>query len=342
MDKINVLVTGIGGGGHGEQILKALRMSKKLNLNIIGTDITEYTSGKRFVDIFYRAPLAGEPLYKDFIFNLLEKHNIRFVFHGSEPELKFLSENREELAKRGIMHPLNSKELISLCMNKFSTYEKLNNLGIDIPEYLKINKIGDFYKIDFYPVILKPNTSSGGSAHVYIAIDKEETLLLGKYMLKKGFDIIAQAYIGSHDEEYTIGVSSDSKGNILGSIAIRRYICNALSEKMKIRNNDTTYVVSSGISQGKVCHVPKLQKQAEDITKLLDSRGPLNIQCRFINGKPMIMEINPRLSGTTSIRAMAGYNEPEMLIRYYLYGERWVCNYKEMVIMRSLAEVEIS
>jgi hypothetical protein len=34
MDRIKVLVTGIGGGGNGEQVLKALRLAKDLPLTI--------------------------------------------------------------------------------------------------------------------------------------------------------------------------------------------------------------------------------------------------------------------------------------------------------------------
>ena len=34
-----------------------------------------------------------------------------------------------------------------------------------------------------------------------------------------------------------------------------------------------------------------------------------------------MFEINPRFSGTTSLRAMVGYNEPDVLIRHHVLGE---------------------
>ena len=40
MNSINVFVTGVGGGGHGEQILKALKIAKT-NYTIIGGEKTE-------------------------------------------------------------------------------------------------------------------------------------------------------------------------------------------------------------------------------------------------------------------------------------------------------------
>jgi carbamoyl-phosphate synthase large subunit len=64
---------------------------------------------------------------------------------------------------------------------------------------------------------------------------------------------------------------------------------------------------------------------------------------RFVNGKVVVFEINPRYSGTSSFRAMVGYNEPDILIRKYLLNEPIEphFDYKEGVILRGLDEVFI-
>jgi carbamoyl-phosphate synthase large subunit len=338
MDKINVLVTGIGGGGNGEQVLKALKFSNDLDLNIIGTDITEYTAGRRFVDVFCKVPPVIDPVYEKVIFDIIDKYDVRFIFHGSEPELAYLSENREKFLNKGVRCYLNSKELISLCMNKVNTYKKLESLGYEMPKYSVIGTIEDINKIDFYPVVLKPYIGSGGSSHVYIAVDSDEAFLLGSYMLKRSIKVVAQEYLGSHEDEYTIGTSSNENGDILGSIVVKKIIGNVMSTRLKVKHENNMYVISSGFSQGEVCHMPELQRQAEDMAVALNSKGPLNIQCRLVNAKLMLMEINPRTSGTTSLRAIAGYNEPEMIIKYYANNEKWKSSYKNIVIMRGLEE----
>ena len=55
------------------------------------------------------------------------------------------------------------------------------------------------------------------------------------------------------------------------------------------------------------------------------------------------MEINPRFSGTTSLRAMVGFNEPDVLIRKHVLGETIEpsFDYREGVIMRGLEETFI-
>jgi len=341
MNKISVLVTGIGGGSHGEQIIKALRLSKKLDLNIIGTDVTDLTTGKRLVDIFYKVPYTNSEEYKHVFIEIIKKHNVKFVFHGSEVDLKFLSENRDILESLNVAHPLNSKEIIDLCTNKFNTFKTLENLGFKVPKYKKINSIEDIKNIDFFPVVLKPNTSSGGSAHVTICFDNEDLEIASKYLLKYGIDIIAQEYIDD-SEEYTIGVTSNDNGQILGSICIRRIINNALTRKLKIQKDGKLYLISTGISQGEIIKDRNILNQAETIAKKIGSVGPLNIQCRVINGEIYPFEINPRLSGTTSLRAIAGYNEPEAMILYKVFKQEInLYDYKEMVILRTIQEVVI-
>jgi carbamoyl-phosphate synthase large subunit len=342
MNKISVLVTGIGGGSHGEQVLKSLRLVTDFDLEIVGTDLTDFSAGRLLVDHFYIVPNANDPEFKNILFDIVEKHNIKFIYHGSEPELKFLSLHRDEIEAKGIGLPLNSDEIIKLCMNKHKTYLKMSELGIPIPRFLKIDSIDDFKKVDFFPLILKPSTGSGGSAGVYLILDFEELNLIGKYLLKQNMDIIAQEYIGDKDCEYTIGVSSDKDGQVLGSIIVKRMINNALTTHRKISANGKEYIISSGISQGVILHDHSISDQAENIARCLGSVGPLNIQARVVNGLLMLFEINPRLSGTTSLRAIAGYNEPEFLLKKHLgISVSFKTKYNHSVILRTIQEVLI-
>lgn len=341
MSKINVMVTGIGGGGHGEQVLKALRLSS-LELNIVGTDITDFTSGKRYVDTFVKVPRVNAPEYESVITSLLREHKVAFMFHGSEPELRFMSERRELLASMNVAHPLNSEAVIAMCMNKHKTYQRLEELGFSLPAFANIKSLEDISHVNFFPVVLKPSTSSGGSSNVFIATDRNELELITKLLLKRNVDIVCQQYVMSPDDEYTIGVSSDDEGNVLGSVAVKRYITNALSTMLTVKDPACgNCVISSGVSQGLVYRDEDLLNEAERIAVALDSRGPLNIQCRYKDGKLLLFEINPRLSGTTSLRAMAGYNEPEQMIRTKVLNAKWETSVKPTLIMRSLEEVII-
>lgn len=332
---INVLITGIGSAGVGEQILKALKVSN-LDLFIVGTDISNICFNKNKVDKFLIVPPVSDDNYGKSIRDLIDNNNIKAIFPGSEPELKYFSNNISEF--QDVYISINNKDLIDLCLNKFNTYEKFLKLGIFVAKYNKIDTVYDCDKVDYFPVVLKPNTNSGGSSHIYVAVDREELVMFAKYMLKHEIDVIAQEYIEYDNNEYTIGVSSDRDGNVLGSIILKRLINNALSTNKKFKFNNKNVIISSGISQGEFIDDENIKRQAEDIAKKIGSKGPMNIQGRVCNDKLLLLEINPRLSGTTHLRAMVGYNEPANMIKQNILYQDFSYNYSTKTVLRSIVE----
>ena len=322
-NRVRVLITGVGGGSHGLEIMKALRLSE-LSYYICGTDMSKQSMGLFKSDKSYVVPPASHNRYIDMILDICKKESIQVIFHGSEPELKVLSDNREMFEERGIFLPLNSREVIDMCLNKKQTFIFLQKQGIPIPKTVAIDSEKDVDAIDFFPVVIKPYIGGGGSANTFIAQDKEELVFFCKYILKYERKPLVQQYIGSYDNEYTVGVLSDRDGNVISNIAIRRFILSGLSNRLKIssiNNRNKILAISSGISQGEVVDETRLLEQCRQISLAIGSKGPLNIQCRFVDNKVYPFEINPRFSGTTYIRALAGINEPDLLIRKYVLKE---------------------
>ncbi|RLC14554.1 MAG: carbamoyl phosphate synthase, partial [Deltaproteobacteria bacterium] len=104
--KIAVMVTGIGGGGHGEQIIKALRLADT-KYEIVGCDMSPVSKGLAEVEHPYLVPPASDPDYITCILALCNKHKVKALFHGSEPELKVMSRDREAIEGNGIFLPIN-------------------------------------------------------------------------------------------------------------------------------------------------------------------------------------------------------------------------------------------
>ena len=90
-----VLVTGIGGGGHGEQILKALKLAGRYTL--VGADANDECANRDEVDRFAVLPRATDPGYLDAVVQLARDHGCQAIFHGSEPEMMVFSAHRERL-----------------------------------------------------------------------------------------------------------------------------------------------------------------------------------------------------------------------------------------------------
>ncbi|MGA8857384.1 MAG: ATP-grasp domain-containing protein [Candidatus Bathyarchaeia archaeon] len=346
-NKIPVMVTGVGGGGHGEQILKALRMAET-SYEIVGCDMSPYSKGLKEVDYPYVVPSARDPRYIDTIIDLCRKHNVKALFHGSEPELLTMSRNRRKFLDEGIFLPINPEHVIETCMSKSKTFQFLAEHGFPYLKTSVVKAPEDLDDWSWVPAILKPSIGSGGSAHTFIAQTKEELKVFAKYMLTSKLcpEIIVQEYKGTPETEFTVGVLFDMNGVFLNSIAVRRDLRSSLSCRTRVVNRTGLpefgrYLsISTGVSQGEVGPFPEVAVPCEKIARALGPCGTINIQCRVHQGELYVFEINPRFSGTTSLRAIVGYNEPDILIRKHVLGENILPRfpYKTGVVLRGLAE----
>tara|TARA_B110000046_G_scaffold177262_1_gene203825 strand:- start:6128 stop:7186 length:1059 start_codon:yes stop_codon:yes gene_type:complete len=344
--KLNVLVTGIGGGGHGEQIMKALKMSEKVQYNIIGADMSPFSMGLAKVSKKEILPAATHPDYLQRLIEVCRKYDIKALFHGSEPELKVMSNHRQQILDEDIFLPINPKSVIDLCMDKNKTAELLNHQGFQTLRYKNVQSINDIETIDYFPVVLKPSIGGGGSASVMIAQSKNELEMFTTYLLNEYEEFIVQEYVGKPQDEFTVGVLMDMDGQYINSIAMNRYILSSLSNRVKVKNRTANkqlgdlLAISSGISQGKIGKFEKITKPCASLAKSIGAKGSINLQCRIWQEQVYVFEINPRFSGTTSSRAMVGYNEPDILIRKHIFGENIITNfeYQEGTVLRGLEE----
>ena len=338
MKKITVLITGAGGGGVGEQVMKSLRLCGN-RYRIIGTDMTRFSIGMYRADNEHLLPPAKDANYIDELLWVCGEEKVQVVAPGSEPELRAISKNRQKFTERGILLLANSQKVIDRCMNKWETHVWLKEHGFKTPDsYLPEDSIPNVK----LPMIVKPAIGGGGSFNCYMAQGWEELSFFINYIRKQGLQPIVQRYTGDANSEYTVGVLTDMvNGELLGSIALRREITSGLSNRMRIpaRGGGRTLVVSSGISQGEFRDYPQVRQECEQIALALGSRGPLNIQCRVHSGEVYVFEINPRLSGTTYLRALAGRNDPDILIRRHLLGDNTpLTKYAEGLALRGLTE----
>ena len=345
---INVLITGIGGGGIGEQIIKALKLSS-LELRLFGTDTTSLCKNRYEVDGFFIIKPASASKYCEDLLTICLENKIEVIFPGSEPELKMISQNRKLFEKSNIFLPINPDDVIETCLDKGKTVEFLKDNGFDFPRSITVLTDNDLSKVDFFPAVLKPSTGGSGSANVMIAQTKEEVIVFSKYLLTIYKEIIVQEYIGVPQHEYTVGVLISMDGEYINSIGLKRIITQGLGCKYKVKNRTEReelgemLIISSGLSQGEIGKFPEITRTCTDIALKIGARSSINIQCRYFQNKVYVFEINPRYSGTTSLRAMAGYNEQEILLKKQFLGIDYIVDepFNNCTIVRGINETKI-
>ncbi len=95
MDKLNILVLGVG-GNVSQGILKALSLSK-LPHRVVGACISPLALGLYTVDRAYISPPVYDPNFMDWILNICQKEYIQAILSGVEPVLTILSRNAEKI-----------------------------------------------------------------------------------------------------------------------------------------------------------------------------------------------------------------------------------------------------
>ncbi len=347
---MNVLVTGVSGANTGTQILSALQMCPN-DYSILATDVDEVSLGHLVAQKFRTVPPASDPDYVHTLIDLANEWGAKVVAPGSEPELFACAAARMLFAEAGIHLLINNTSVIELCADKAATMRRLQSEGFLVPAWEIVDLYSDVQKeaerllnILNLPLVLKPYVGSGGSKMVNLVQSSRELELRLELLQLNGVEnIMAQEYEGSADKEYTIGVLSDLNGDAFSSFALRRLINSSLTRKELVPNRDRNrikaphLVLSTGVSQGWVDDFPEAREFAESVANALGSQGPLNIQCRQTDKGFMTFEINPRFSGTSSIRAMCGHNDLDMIIRQHVLKQNvGQAKYKCGLIIRSL------
>ena len=350
MNNTRCLVTAIGGSGYGEQILKALKLTESIKPWILGADRNPYVHQMEWADEAIKLPSANEDHYISELLTICLNRGIQFLFHGSEAEMRVISRNRKIFEDKGINLIINSEHVIETCSDKIKTSEFLKLNGFRTPNFVLVDHLNDSvgHFIDFFPVIIKPYRDSGGSTNVFICQSRNELDSIFRYLVSSGSkNLMIQEYIGHPESEYTVGVLSDFEGNLIDSIGVQRKLRGGLNVRSRVANRiaidkfGDELVISSGISEGLVGRFEEITKQCEEMAIALKSVTAVNFQCRVVDGVPWVFEINPRLSGTSSLRAIMGFNEPEILINSFLFPKSQKrVQYREGMIERGLVEYE--
>jgi len=318
--KKNVLVTAVGGRSVGSGILHALIRANNAEArprwNVIATDADPFSWGLYIADCAHLLPLASSPDYLSSLLKLIEAENIDAIIPGSEAEVMRLS-----AASIDFPIPIicNRSELMPLMNDKFKMTRKIQELNLPYIETFPINEWETALQLYDFPFIIKPTTGTGGSKDVHIVFSRTEIKGLVSSLPPSGKFCI-QHYIGSDEDEYTVGVLSDHNGQIIDSIVMHRKL-HGLSLLTSRQYQGRNYSVSTGYSQGFFRRMPEIQKFCEELAVSIGSVGPLNIQLRTEGSKIYVFEIHPRFSGTSPIRAELGFNEADILLRNRLFGE---------------------
>ena len=294
--KKTILVSGASGiVGYG--ILRSLRKSQE-DYTLIGTTIYDYSVASAFCDVFEKALPTNHPDYIEWLIGVIKKHGVAMIVPGIESDLFKWNEERERLLAAGTFPLLNNNDLIKLCYDKWLFYQQLilANKTVAIPTVIN----GDCSTFPT-PFLLKPRRGYGSKGILRINNEKEFEAYKDKLV---GDEYIMQPVIGTQDEEYTVSAFFDKASQLVDYFPLKR----------KLSGDGFTL-------EAQVVDF-NFEKILLSLAEIFKPVGPTNFQFRMDGETPKLLEINPRISSATSIRAAFGYNESVMSANYFLNNVR--------------------
>lgn len=297
MSKINVLVTGVGAIiGYG--IIRSLRNSK-YDVNIVGIDIYHDAVGGNWCDVFEQGILANDEKFISFILDLIKKHSIDLVIPGIEQDLSSFVDNLEVLEKSGANFVINNLEMYPLLTDKLKTNDLLveNNINA-IPTISDENATYDEVKKAFgIPFIIKDRLSYASKGVVKAHNEQDFNYWTEKF----SGNCIFQKLMQTDGCEYTVSVFGISDGLSKNMIILKRSLSG-----------------EGATAKAEVVQDEVISSYVKELVEVIKPVGPTNIQIVKNNDSCYLLEVNPRISSSTSIREKFGINESEMCIEYYL------------------------
>lgn len=311
-----VLMTGAGAPG-GPGIIKSL-----LNLDYIDlfiADENDNASGRYLLpEKFFRIPKADDLSFCDQVLNLCLQIGINVVFPLVTKELLHFSKNVETFRKHNITIIVSEKNSLATAVNKCRLFEHLNEKNIELPKFKVVktyNEFSEAVKFIGYPekpFCIKPGFSNGsrGVRIVDNTIDKFDLLFNHKPdSLYIGFDELNS--ILKQKEFPELLISEVLPGE---EITVDTIINNDRIELILPRKR---LKMISGISvQGEFFYDEKVIDYVKRILNSLKLSGPIGIQLKQnANGDYRILEINPRIQGTSVAAKGLGINLPGLVVR---------------------------
>ncbi len=313
-----VLVTGAG-ALIGQGVIKSLRMAAA-PYHVVAVDPDPRAVGLYWADTSYLVPEVADPGYLPAVERILDRERPDAVLVGTDVELGVFALHRARLEAAYRTRVLvSSPEVVRIADDKWLTCQFLADQGLPHPRSALPGDVETLLRACDFPLVVKPR-SGARSRGVEVVRDRRA---LDAAMARVA-DPVVQECVATDQDEYTSGVVTID-GRVHAVVTMRR--------DLRDGNTYRAYVE------------PRSGHDAflADVARRLNGHGSLNFQFRVADGVPKIFEINARFSGTTPLRAYAGFNEVDALLRHLLRGEPIVRpELREVVILRYWDELVVA
>ncbi|MEO7793836.1 MAG: ATP-grasp domain-containing protein [Thermoanaerobaculia bacterium] len=300
-DRPDLTVLVLAAGGTVSQgILKALAAGG-LRCRVLAACVSPLAAGLHWAERAMLSPLAADPDFAPWLFELCRSERIDAVLAGQENVLDRLAGLAQELRDRtGVVALVAPPASLAIARDKLETCQWLQSEELPYPAFAAADDdvaVEQLVRRFAFPLWAKPRCASGSRGG--FRVDDAEAL--AEVRRKPGY--LLQEFLGADDDEYSAGVLSDLEGVPRGVIVLKRRLAFGL-----------TVAAEAG-------DYPDAEAVARAVAAALAAPGPCNVQMRRHRGRFVPFEINLRFSSTTPVRVALGFPEVEAALRHFVLNE---------------------
>lgn len=310
--------------GRRAKLLMNIRESMTSDDRIIATDLQPMAPALYFADKRYLVPRINAPEYIDYILGICKKEQVKSITTLIDPEIEVLARNHQRFVDAGVLPLCPSEETARLCFDKYALYQHLRRNNIrtvltydTVEHFVEGLGAGEIA----FPVFIKPRTGSGS-----VGIHKVESLNeLKAYFDDAEYDYIIQEFMDCQDCDADVYIDTIS----------HKPVAAFTKRKLETRIGGASKTVSF--------KDPRLFEFIQEICKVLEFNGPVDMDFWCRDGVYYLSEVNPRFGGAYLHAHGAGCNFVPLIVNN-INGIKNVENfgdYNEDVLMMMYDDVVI-
>ena len=319
---MRILLTSCG-GFFVNSLSKELKSDTSLkNLYIAGIDEKKIKKTK-YIDKIYQVKKKNEIKYILQVLKICQKNLLNLIIPLSDKESLRLSKHKNKFKKSGIKILVNDYKLMKKINDKYYVYNKIKKAKIKTPRFYLVKNNNEFlanlknFRFPKKPIVLKPKNSAGGRGIIIlkstnkkinnsIHVGKREKKIHIKNFnvlsyLKKFKDFIMMEYLQkpAYDVDYF-------KFKDRQLISVRE------------RLNPSGIPYKGNI----IKRNREIELYCKRIAKILNLKGLVDFDIMHNEkNKPVLLELNPRPSGSVVINHFAGFKFLSIILKI-IYNEK--------------------
>ncbi len=291
MESLNVLITA---ASRRVPLVRAFQESltaPNRRGRVVVADVNPMSPAVYAAERWYHVPMATSPDYLDAIVAICDAEHIRLIVPTIDDELERFGAAAGWFAARGIRVAVSPESTSRTCNDKLATCQYLRDRGIRAAETWLPGHVPPGHR---FPLFIKPRCGRGGVGAFPVRTPRDLEFF-SSYVEAP----VVQEYLDG--PEFTIDLCCDFAHRPLSIVPRERV------------------VIRAGVmDRGRTVSDPALIALAESVAAVLPFSGAANIQCRVVDGEPVVFEINPRFSGGIPLTIASGADFPSYLVEIAL------------------------